>query len=388
MDIVEIFSWAFTNIKLNKLRSLLTMLGIIIGITSITLIVAIGDGHKQKVMDEINKIGTDVIWIEPHSDNSINAQTSISLGDISAIKRQCNLVVQISPIITAIPPIQYQGQNATNIASNGVNEHYFSIMNIHVLEGRWFSESDVLFNRRVCVLERNDSIRKLLDNDFTLPKNIMIRNIPFSVIGFVDQKGKENQQVFIPYSTMISMFGNSNILSVCIKAKSATLVNKTIKQVRMVLDQRYRKTPFRVSGVLEYLEIANNISNMVTLIIVLIAGISLLVGGIGIMNIMLVSVTERTKEIGILKAIGADEKHILVQFLIEAIVLSSIGGFVGILCGVLLTQVIKYIFYSAIKLSILSIIISSIFSVVIGILSGFYPALKASRLSPIEAIRR
>jgi putative ABC transport system permease protein len=363
------------------------MLGIIIGIAAITLIVAIGEGHKAQVVAEIQKIGTDVIWISNDKMKFPNNAFSLSLSDMNAIRHQSSWVLAVSPILSVSPHIQFHGRSAEQLITTGVNEDYFTIMDLKPLSGRLLTTSDSEQHQRVCVIEDSEPTRQLLGQDFQLPKTIRLNDYPFTVVGIVPAKSNENTKLYIPVSTAQKLFTDSTIQMACARAVDTKSVPKAIDQIRRVLNQRYPLNPFYVSGMLDYLKVATTIASLITLVVAGIAGISLVVGGIGIMNIMLVSVSERTKEIGILKAIGAEDRHILNQFLCEAVVLSGLGGCIGLVCGIVLTETIQMFFYHALKLSPVAIVISFVFSVVVGVASGYYPARQAARLNPIDAIR-
>jgi len=390
----------------NKMRSFLTALGIIIGVGAVIAMVSIGEGAKRGIQDRFASMGTNLLFVSPGSQNQRGvhggwgSMTTLKEEDAFAILQECPDVMYISPSVSARAQTVYGNKN-WNTSISGTGERYPEVRNWEVEFGAYFDEAMVKSAAKVCVLGA-DVKTNLFEGEDPIGKVIRIKKIPFKVLGVLKKRGESggfgsrDDMITIPYTTaMRRLQGIDYIQSIDVRAVSAESMPQAVAQIQEVLRNRHRIAPgaeddFTVRNMSEIAETAAEATQMMTVLLGSIAGISLLVGGIGIMNIMLVSVTERIREIGLRMAVGAREIDILLQFLTEAIVLSLMGGLIGIAFGVGASKLIKNIkMFSAFKtvVSMESVLLAFFFAAAIGIFFGFYPARKASRLDPIEALR-
>jgi putative ABC transport system permease protein len=389
----------------NKMRSFLTALGIIIGVGAVIAMVSIGEGAKRGIEDRFASMGTNLLFVSPGSQNQRGvhggwgSMTTLKEDDAYALL-ECPAVQYISPSVSARAQTVYGNKN-WNTSISGTGERYPEVRNWEVELGTYFDEALVKSAAKVCVLGA-DVKTNLFEDEDPIGKVIRIKKIPFKVLGVLKKRGESggfgsrDDMITIPYTTaMRRLQGIDYIQSVDVRAVSAESMAEAVAQIQEVLRNRHRIAPgaeddFTVRNMSEIAETAAEATQMMTVLLGSIAGISLLVGGIGIMNIMLVSVTERIREIGLRMAVGAREVDILLQFLTEAIVLSLMGGLIGIAFGIGASKLIKKIkMFSAFKtvVSVDSVLLAFFFAAAIGIFFGFYPARKASRLDPIEALR-
>jgi putative ABC transport system permease protein len=389
----------------NKMRSFLTALGIIIGVGAVIAMVSIGEGAKRGIEDRFASMGTNLLFVSPGSQNQKGvhggwgSMTTLKEDDAFALL-QCPAVQYISPSVSARAQTVYGNKN-WNTSISGTGEHYPEVRNWEVEFGSYFDEAMVKSAAKVCILGA-DVKTNLFEDEDPIGKVIRVKKIPFKVLGVLKKRGESggfgsrDDMITIPYTTaMRRLQGIDYIQSVDVRAVSAEAMPEAVAQIQEVLRNRHRIAPgaeddFTVRNMSEIAETAAEATQMMTVLLGSIAGISLLVGGIGIMNIMLVSVTERIREIGLRMAVGAREVDILLQFLTEAIVLSLMGGLIGIAFGIGASKLIKKIkMFSAFKtvVSADSVMLAFFFAAAIGIFFGFYPARKASRLDPIEALR-
>jgi len=390
----------------NKMRSFLTALGIIIGVGAVIAMVSIGEGAKRGIQDRFASMGTNLLFVSPGSQNQRGvhggwgSMTTLKEEDAFAILQECPDVMYISPSVSARAQTVYGNKN-WNTSISGTGERYPEVRNWEVELGAYFDEAMVKSAAKVCVLGA-DVKTNLFEGEDPIGKVIRVKKIPFKVLGVLKKRGESggfgsrDDMITIPYTTaMRRLQGIDYIQSIDVRAVSAETMPQAVAQIQEVLRNRHRIAPgaeddFTVRNMSEIAETAAEATQMMTVLLGSIAGISLLVGGIGIMNIMLVSVTERIREIGLRMAVGAREVDILLQFLTEAIVLSLMGGLIGIAFGVGASKLIKNIkMFSAFKtvVSMESVLLAFFFAAAIGIFFGFYPARKASRLDPIEALR-
>jgi len=390
----------------NKMRSFLTALGIIIGVGAVIAMVSIGEGAKRGIEDRFASMGTNLLFVSPGSQSSRGvhggwgSMTTLKEEDAYAILDECPAVEYISPSVNARAQTIYGNKN-WNTSITGTGERYPEVRNWEVEFGSYFDENMVKAAAKVAVLGA-DVKTNLFEDEDPIGKVIRIKKIPFKVLGVLKKRGESggfgsrDDMITIPYTTaMRRLQGIDYIQSVDVRAVSAKAMPEAQAQIEEVLRNRHRIAPgaeddFTVRNMSEIAETAAEATQMMTVLLGSIAGISLLVGGIGIMNIMLVSVTERIREIGLRMAVGAREVDILLQFLTEAIVLSLMGGLIGIGFGIGASKLIKNIqMFSAFKtvVSVESVLLAFFFAAAIGIFFGFYPARKASRLDPIEALR-
>jgi len=405
MNILGTFKIALLALSRNKMRSSLTTLGIIIGVGAVIAVVAIGQGASASIQAQIAQLGNNMLFVWAGSTNQggmrggSGSATTLVPEDVDAIERECPAVRAASPAVRANGQLVFGNQNW--VASSGIqgtNEKFPDIRAWSVASGEFFTEGDVRTAARVCVIGKT-----IADNLFAggdpIGQTMRIRNLPFRVIGVLATKGQnqygqdQDDTVIVPYTTaQKKMLSITHIQSAMVSAISAAATFTAEKQITDLLRQRHRIAPnqendFTVRNLSDVAEAADQSSKVMTNLLTWIAGVSLLVGGIGIMNIMLVSVTERTREIGIRMAIGARSGVIRRQFLIESITLSVVGGVFGVLFGIGASIVISKTLNWPTLISPISIIASVIFSGLVGILFGYYPARKAASLDPIDALR-
>jgi len=397
---------AFRALARNKMRSFLTALGIIIGVGAVIAMVSIGEGAKRGIESRFAAMGTNLLFVSPGSQNARGVHggwgsvQTLKEEDAAAIGLECPAVMYISPSVSARAQTVYGNKN-WNTSISGTGARYPEVRNWDVEFGAYFDDNMVKSAAKVCVLGA-DVKTNLFEDEDPVGKVIRVKKIPFKVLGVLKKRGESggfgsrDDMIAIPYTTaMRRLQGIDYIQSVDVRAVSASQMAEAQAQIEELLRVRHRIAPgaeddFTVRNMSEIAESAAEATQMMTVLLGSIAGISLLVGGIGIMNIMLVSVTERIREIGLRMAVGAREKDILLQFLTEAIVLSLMGGLIGIGFGVGASKLIKKIKMFAsfnTVVSIESVLMAFLFAATIGIFFGFYPARKASRLDPIEALR-
>ncbi len=407
LGLQEAFRVAWDGLMANKMRSLLTMLGIIIGVAAVIVMVALGQGVAKATQEAIAKLGTNVLTVMPNAQRS--GAVNLGLGSMMTLKPQdaefilkhCPSVKAVSPEANGSATVKFRGQNTrTNVL--GAGPEYFSIRNMPLAKGQIFTEDDVRRRAKVAVI--GDTVRENLFNGIDpIGKDIKINGQNFRVIGLVQKRGaagwrNPDDQVTIPYTTaMRRVFGVDYLNRISVQAVSQDRMLQAQDEILAAIARAHRTPPdaepdVRIFNQADITESANQQTAFLTMLLAGIALVSLVVGGIGIMNIMLVSVTERTREIGIRKAIGARRRDILLQFLIESVTLSLAGGLIGVLLGigVSLWMALPQASGGAgfpMLLSTPPIIISFMFAALVGTFFGLYPAVKASRLDPIEALR-
>ncbi len=404
MNLYEGLKIAWRGLIANKIRSALTMLGIIIGVGSVVAMISIGAGANQSVTGRIQGLGSNLLTVIAGSSGSsggvhqaAGTAASLTLDDAKAIEKNMpTLIKNVSPEYNSQSQVVYLNQNI-NTQINGVTEKYQAVHNFKAKYGSYISEADVNAQSRVAVLGQ-EVVNNLFAGRDPIGKTIKIKNIPFRVIGVMEYKGgsgfrNPDDVIFIPLTTAQKrVFGGNNLRSISIEVSQKNLMATASAQITNLLLNRHKITDpnaadFQIFNQADLLSTLNQVTRTLTLLLGGIAGISLLVGGIGIMNIMLVSVTERTREIGLRKAVGAKRRDILTQFLIEAIVLSLIGGGLGLVLGITGSRIIASIAGWPTVVSLNSIWLAFFFSAGIGIVFGVFPARRASMLSPIDALR-
>src|SRR5574341_527370 len=401
----RLFKIALRAIMRNKLRSSLTILGIVIGVGAVIAMVSIGQGAKSMVEKQLESMGTNVLIIIPvsttHTVISARGMTAglatLTIEDTLAIEKECSAVNYVSAGVRTTTQVVYGNQNWTTYVS-GIGPDYQIIRNWPLESGRFINQRDINIMTKVCVLGQT-VVANLFGTLDPIDKWIRVKNVPFKVIGVLSTKGEslmgqdQDDVVLMPYTTVQRKIMGVTYLGVVFASSvSADARFEATEQITALLRQRHRLRPneendFTVISQVEFASTIMQTSRTMTLLLGSIASVSLIVGGIGIMNIMLVSTTERTREIGIRMAVGAKEKDILFQFLTEATVLSSIGGLVGIILGIVLSKLVSSFGGWPSLLSPPAIAIAFLFSNMVGIFFGYYPARKASRLNPIEALR-
>jgi putative ABC transport system permease protein len=395
-------------LRVNKLRSALTMLGIIIGVAAVIAMVGVGAGAQARVAEQIQSLGSNLIIVLSGSVTSsgirlgTGSQLTISEDDATAIAREVPLVQAAAPSVRGTAQVVYGNLNwATSI--QGVTPDYFEARDWPVTDGRAITPEDVDGAAKIALVGQTTALN-LFGESEPLGQIIRIKKVPFTVVGVLSRKGQnswgqdQDDVIMIPISTAkkkvlgVSQANPRSVGSISIKVRADEDMIEAEEQIRALLRQRHRLQPFQdddfwLRNLSEVLQTQEESSRVMTYLLAAIASVSLLVGGIGIMNIMLVSVTERTREIGLRMAVGARRRHILLQFLIEAVTLSLIGGIIGIALGLGGSRAISYFAEWRTLVNPESILIAFGFAAGIGIFFGFYPARKASRLDPIEALR-
>ena len=403
MKIFATLRIALRALRRNTLRTVLTMLGIIIGVAAVIAMVGIGTGAKAMVEAQIAAMGQNVILIFSGSVTRSGVYTgyggagTLSVEDAQAIEREVPGAVAVSPEVRTGGQIAYGNQNWFSQIL-GESPEYLEIRQWKIKDGAMFTDLDVKSANKVCLIGQT-TVRQIFQDEDPVGKILRIKNVPLKVIGTLEVKGfsvmgsDQDDVVIMPYTTaMKRIAGTTTLRGMNVQAANPAAIEQAQNQITALLRQRHRIQPgrdddFMVRTQQEIAERATETSKVMTGLLAAIASISLLVGGIGIMNIMLVSVTERTREIGIRMAVGAHAKDILMQFLIEAVTLSSIGGALGILLGVFGARALQATKGWPVEISPESVVIAFVFSAVVGIFFGFYPARKASRLDPIDALR-
>ena len=381
---LKIINLSLKSIFNNKLRSFLTMLGIIIGVMAVVILVSITQGATSGITDSISSMGSQQITATISSDEvSVSADSVESLSSYPSISG-------VAPIISTSKTVK-KNSTTGNYSVVGITPSYFTVQDIDIQRGRKIVESDIEWTTNVCVIG-TEVATDLFGTWDAVNGTIIIGDSIYTVVGVLDEQGSslagsDDNKILIPYSTASRMTGQTSVSSFYIKATSEDTVNSAISSVEMFLLQSTRdEEAYEVSNQSNVLDTMDDVSNTMSLLLAGIAAISLLVGGIGIMNIMLVSVTERTREIGIRKAVGAKRKHIMLQFLCEACILSVLGGLIGLAMSFIVVEIYNIIATSPVGMN-WSVGFSAIaFCAVIGILFGGYPAAKASRLQPIDAL--
>jgi len=404
MDFVSIVRVALRALTRNKMRSVLTMLGIIIGVGAVIAMVGVGQGASEQVQARIASMGSNLLYVQAgsHAAGVVHvgwgATKTLSFGDEQAILAQVPSVAAAAAGTNYSAQVIY-GDNNWGTHINGTEPSYFPIRAWTFDQGATFSQQDVTDANNVAVLGSTVVTNLFPDGTDPVGKEIRIKNLPFKVVGTLIAKGQsgmgqdQDDNVYIPFTTLLKkLSGNYWLQNIAISAVSNAATTAAQEQITDLLRSRHRIRPgepddFAVRNLAAYADVANASATIMTVLLASIASVSLLVGGIGIMNIMLVSVTERTREIGIRMAVGATESDVQRQFIIEALVLASIGGVIGILFGLLTSWLISTIAHWPVDVSVVSIVVAAVFSAGIGIFFGFYPAKKAARLDPIEALR-
>ena len=393
---------AWRGLGANKMRSFLTMLGVIIGVGAVIIAIAIGQGSKAAVTEAIGKLGTNVLTVFPGSQRSggisFGGGSSVTLKppDAEAILKGCPSVAKVSPTVNRNAQIKYKDKN-TSASVTGTGEGYPVISAHPVQIGNYFTAGDITSLRRAVVLGSN-AAANLFDKQSPLNKNVQINGQNFTVVGVLKSKGgtgfrNPDDAVYVPYSTaMRRLFGMQNLNSITVQAKSFPLLSRAQKEVDVALRKQHKLSSeanpdFTIFNQADLAETQSAQQDTFSSLITYLAIVSLVVGGIGIMNIMLVSVTERTREIGVRKAIGAKRANILTQFLFEALFLSLVGGLLGVIFGVVGSNMVSASNGWRVVVEPTTVALAYSFSAFVGVFFGFYPALKASNLSPIDALR-
>lgn len=401
MEYKEIITSAITALRRNILRTSLTMLGIIIGITSVILIYSIGQGAVAFITNELSSFGTDYFQINPGGSqvSTFAGSNSLTFEDLEAIRNDTSLtnVRNIAPIAMASVPVSANSEE-DELLIYGTTHEVSEVLKPDVVDGEFITAEQTEASERIAVMGKDAAETFFGENTSPVGETIKINNRNFKVTGIVSSSsviagGFINNALFIPIDVVTGeILGEEKLMEIDISVNDPNSINQTINDVEALLRERHNldendENDFQIQSAQDILTTVQTITGLLTAMIAAISGISLIVGGVGVMNIMLVSVTERTKEIGLLKAIGAKRKDILTQFLVESIVMTSIGGAIGIFLGISGAFIVSLIFNIPFVLSIPAILIAVGVSSLVGIVFGIYPARRAAKLSPIEALR-
>ncbi len=387
----------------NKMRGLLTILGIIIGVASVVSLMSLGKGSQIDIENEISSLGTNLIMIHSGSSDrggvrgGMGSKPTIKAKDIEYLRKDASALKYVSPVIRESAQVVAGGKN-WNTSIYGVESDYEAIKSYEITSGRFITQKDVKGRKKVALIGKT-IVDEIFNGNDPVGSSFRIRNVPFKVIGVLDEKGTDSRGqdqddiIIAPSTTVMYRLGDGvTIHEIVASAVSESQMETAKEQIGALLRKSHRlgdnqDDDFHIFDQTEIKERATSITGTITLLLSAIAGVSLLVGGIGIMNIMLVSVTERTREIGLRLAVGARPNDVLIQFLIEAIILSVIGGFIGIITGLGIAYAIGTIIGSSVVVDPKIVMLAFSFSGSVGVFFGFYPARKAAKLNPIEALR-
>jgi len=410
MNYSNLIKIALRAIAVNKMRSFLTALGIIIGVGSVITMLAIGQGSKKSIQTNVAEMGSNMIMIQPGQDmrggvrQDASAMETLKMTDYQNIKDQCDYISAISPTVTNSGQWIY-GNNNTPSSIYGVNLDYLTIRQLTVEDGEMFTDTDIKTASKVCVLGQTIVSNLFPDGSDPIGKVVRFGSIPFRVIGVLKKKGynsmgmDQDDLALAPYTTVMKrILAQTYLGGITCSAITEDLTDKATKQITEILRHDHKlkdandtseadNDDFNIRSQEELASMMNSTTDTMTILLGCVAGISLIVGGIGIMNIMYVSVTERTREIGLRMSVGARGIDILNQFLIEAILLSITGGIIGVLLGIGASYAVNFIAHWPIAIQLWSIIMSFAVCTFTGVFFGWYPAKKAAQLDPIEAIR-
>ena len=404
MNFANLFRIAIRALSGNKFRGFLTMLGIIIGVAAVITMLAIGQGSKKSIQDQISTMGSNMINVRPGTGQfggvrqSASSMQTLKLEDYEAIVNEREYITDVSPEVSSSGQVIFGANNAPT-SIYGVNPSYMSIRKYNIAQGSMFTDAEVKTSAKVCIIGQT-----VVDNLFTngedpIGQTIRFNKIPFTVIGVLESKGDntmgmdQDDLVLAPYTTVMKrILAITYIQSISASAVSEDATEDAIGSIEDILRQQHKipangEDDFNVRSQKELISMMSSTTDMMTILLSCIAGISLLVGGIGIMNIMYVSVTERTREIGLRMSIGAKGRDILMQFLIESILLSVTGGIIGVILGISSAYIVNIALAWPISIQIYTIVLSFVVCSATGIFFGWYPAKKASNLDPIEALR-
>ena len=404
MKLGNLLKVAMNALRRNKMRSFLTMLGIIIGVASVITMLAIGQGSKKSIEDQISSMGSNMLFVMPGTmrmggvqQGSASSQR-LTVADMNAIKTGCDAIVAVSPEVRSSGQAVYGSSNWPTTIYGG-NEEYLEIRSWSIVSGRNITDSEAKGSAKVCLIGRTVADELFGEGIDPTGETVRFKNIPFKIIGVLKEKGQnsfgqdQDDVLIAPYTTVQKrILAQTHIQSIQMSARSAEESSLAQEQVTDVLRQTHKlrdneDNDFTIRSQEELATTMTSVTDILTILLGAIAGISLLVGGIGIMNIMYVSVTERTREIGLRMSLGGRGADILMQFLFESILLSVFGGLIGILLGLVASRVVAALTSWPITVMMGSVILSFVVCTAIGVFFGWYPARKASDLDPIEALR-
>lgn len=404
MNLTNLLKIALKALNNNKMRCFLTMLGVIIGVGAVIAMLAIGQGSKNSIKAQISEMGSNMIMINPGAERrggvrqSSDDMQTLKPADYDALVAQAKLIANITPTVNGSGQ-WINGNNNYPSQAQGVNTQFLDIRQRKVARGEMFTEDDVKRAAKVCVLGKTLVDNLFPDGSDPIGKVVRFGSIPLTVIGVLDEKGyntmgqDQDDMALVPYTTVMKrVLATDYLQGIQASAIDEEHTDETIDEITGILRTSHKlregqEDNFTIRSMQELAEMVSSTSSMMTVLLAAVAGISLLVGGIGIMNIMIVSVTERTREIGLRMSIGARGRDIMTQFLIEAVIISVTGGILGIIMGSVASWMIKAIAHWPVQIDPGSVVLSFVVCTAIGVIFGFYPAAKASNLDPIEAIR-
>lgn len=404
MKFINLIKIALAAIKRNKMRSFLTMLGIVIGVAAVIAMLAIGQGSNASIKETISSMGTNLINVMPASQNvggvrqGHAASPTLVVDDVTYLKNNSTLIEAVSPEMDGSGQIVYGSNNWPTSVYSG-NEDYPFIKKYEIETGRMYTSKEIKSAAKVCLVGQTIIENIFSEDEDPIGKTIRFNNIPFKIIGTLKEKGDntfgqdQDDMILAPYTTVMKrLFRQTYLRAIVVSAKSEDLISETSDEITQLLRLSHKLSEnedddFEIRTQEELISNFGSISEMMLVLLGSIAAISLVVGGIGIMNIMYVSVTERTREIGLRMAIGGKGKDILRQFLLEAMLLSILGGIIGVGMGILTSNIVENIMSWPVLITNNSIVLSFLFCTFIGVFFGWYPARKASALNPIEALR-
>ena len=404
MNYTNLFKIALKALANNKMRAFLTMLGIIIGVGSVITMIALGQGTQKSIQAEISGMGSNIIMVHPGGERrggvrlDPSEMQTLKTKNYETLKNECMYVAAISPYVTA-SGLLVCGNNNYPSSVTGTGTEYLEIRQLNIEDGTMFTEADIKASSKVCVIGKTIVDNLFPDGSDPIGKTIRYNQVPLKVIGVLESKGynsmgmDQDDIVLAPYSTVMKrMLAVTHFNGIFASALSEDMTDYATSEIRTILRREHKlkdsdEDDFTIRTQQELSEMLNTTTNLLTTLLACIAGISLLVGGIGIMNIMYVSVTERTREIGLRMSVGARGIDILVQFLIEAVLISVTGGIIGILLGCTACLAVKFIAQWPVYIQIWSVILSFAVCTVTGVFFGWYPAKKAANLDPIDALR-
>jgi ABC-type antimicrobial peptide transport system permease subunit len=388
---------AFATLQAHRLRSMLTMLGIIVGVLTVVLTLGVGAGAQQAIDQQIRSLGSNLIVVNSGPPPGDRRQAIyLYAADARAVRDRCPLVAEIAPQQETRLPVAFGSVQLSSNFVMGVTASYATIRGTALSDGRFLNADDDVRAAKVAVVGSNVG-QYLFGNKRPTGKRLLINGVDFEIVGLLAPKGDSpglgpgmstDDRIFIPLTALQKrLLGTTDLRLLAITAQDQATIPAAVQEIRAVLDERHPRNPFEIKTQLELMQTSQSVSSIVGLLLTSLAAVSLVVGGIGIMNIMLVSVTERTREIGIRRAVGARESAILLQFLAEAVVLSSAGGLVGVTAGVLLSWVMAHLLRWSVPILPQALLLALLSSTLVGITSGLYPARRASTLNVSEALR-